>query len=288
MHGISRVKTVLEERMCETCGESRNRVRFGVAPFVFDRNERCRCDREREERVLNEQYTSALERAQAAVDAASYVPRKYASASLDSLPAELSPAMRWQVFSALRAVLDALPDIPQIVADRHRDYPSVCADIVTHRVLSSGVALIGDYGTGKTYAMAALLNAARAKLIAGRMVSVTDFMAELRASYSGDRSESEQRILDRYRRVPLLVIDDLDKLHATDWSASTLYHLINARYVEGRPVFMTSNFDANRLLTKTFADDASNNGRAIVERLVEMNRWIEVRGKSLRRPQGAA
>jgi DNA replication protein DnaC len=115
-----------------------------------------------------------------------------------------------------------------------------------------------------------------------------DLIADIQASFDADRGDTEAKIMERYRNIPLLVLDDVEKIHAKAWSVSVLYRLINGRTVAKRPVFITSNYDANSLLTKTFKGDCANDGRAIIERLVGMNQWIEIRGKSLRRPGGGA
>lgn len=269
---VSPKQTILQERTCETCGEARHLMQVGVAPYAFRREMKCRCDREADENREIADMAKAVQDRHDSILKASFIPSKYQDANFDNPPPSVPLGMKHEVFPALQEILDGFPDLSE---------SRMGHEIVRYKLQGHAIVLYGDYGTGKTYSMAAMLLAARKKCLAGYLLNVTSFMRELRASYNGDALETENRVLGRYETTPILVIDDLDKFQATEWSTSILYSLLNNRSTEGRPTFITSNHDAAQLMNDTFSQ-TPNKGRAILERIIE-NQWFEVRGKSVRR-----
>lgn len=269
---LSPKQTILHERICEACGEPRHTMRVGVEPWTFKREMKCRCLREAAENAEIEEQARIFQDRCKSIVTASFIPEKYKDATFENPPPKVSAEMKRVVFPALQEIVAGFPDL------RESKYGH---EIVRYRLQGHAAVIVGDYGTGKTYAMAAMLLEARKKLLAGYLLNVTDFMRELRASYNGNALEAESKVLGRYENTPILVIDDLDKFQATEWSTSILYNLLQGRCSEGRPTFVTSNYDAAQLMSDTFAQ-TPNKGRGIIERIVE-NQWHEVRGKSLRR-----
>ena len=98
----------------------------------------------------------------------------------------------------------------------------------------------GRYGTGKTHLAAAIANYA---LSHGREVifqPVPDLLDRLRMGYGNTEDSYEDRF-DRYRTVPLLILDDLGAQSPTPWAEEKLYQIINHRYVNKLPTVVTSN-----------------------------------------------
>ena len=98
----------------------------------------------------------------------------------------------------------------------------------------------GRYGTGKTHLAAAIANYA---LEQGREVifqPVPDLLDQLRMGYGNSENSYEDRF-DRYRTVPLLILDDLGAQSPTPWAEEKLYQIINHRYVNKLPTVVTSN-----------------------------------------------
>lgn len=107
-----------------------------------------------------------------------------------------------------------------------------------------GLALTGRVGTGKTHVAVGLVRLACGMGVEGRFVSVPELLGRLRATYergSERGSESEGEILGELARVPLLALDDLGVVKASDWVRDRLYTLVNRRYVAGRPIIVTMN-----------------------------------------------
>ncbi len=204
------------------------------------------------------------------------VPGRYEKAHLE----ELNPPLKAHIESWLKTV----PDFRDVIRKKFsspnelNDRPWLPPNNTIYGV--GGFGLYGDVGTGKTYAVCSALRYLGEKLHKRSFVSAPDLSLELQTSFS-DQSEGAEKILNRYASVPILVIDDFDKLRLTDFVASSIFALIDARYNAELPLIVTSN-TAPAALRSVFAKHHSY-GDAIVDRLVEMTPlWIKLEGKSRR------
>lgn len=98
----------------------------------------------------------------------------------------------------------------------------------------------GRYGTGKTHLAAAIANYALAHGKEVIFQPVPDLLDRLRMGY-GNNADSYEDRFDRYRTVPLLILDDLGAQSPTPWAEEKLYQIINYRYVNKLPTVVTSN-----------------------------------------------
>jgi DNA replication protein DnaC len=147
--------------------------------------------------------------------------------------------------------------------------------------------ITGTTGTGKTHqAWAALrmiaMNApTRYAIIA---TTAADMYATLRP---GGSTRGEKNELERFARVPILLLDDLGSAKASEWVEETTYRLINERYNACKPTIFTSNY------TTTAPRDQQGNpighgldvilGDRIVSRLAEMTDVVVMAGADRRR-----
>lgn len=92
--------------------------------------------------------------------------------------------------------------------------------------------LWGGHGTLKTYLMAGLVNAFRAKGIAARYVIMADLLDELRRGFNDDveKVDTYDNTLDRYKMVRVLCIDELDKFNSTPFAEEKALQIIDYRY----------------------------------------------------------
>lgn len=97
--------------------------------------------------------------------------------------------------------------------------------------------MLGAVGTGKTHAAAAVLRRAFAAGWSGAFWPVVELLDAMRPG--GDGS-----VYDHCTGVDLLVLDDLGSERPTDWTAERLYALVNRRWLEERPIVVTSNLSA--------------------------------------------
>ena len=97
-------------------------------------------------------------------------------------------------------------------------------------------------------------------------ISCTDFLAELRDSYSNP-DISEKQVLERYKNVKLLVLDDIGVAKTTEWAFQMMYTILAYRYDNKMTTYYTSNFSLEELserlqddrLTSRIAHDCGAN-----------------------------
>jgi DNA replication protein DnaC len=117
--------------------------------------------------------------------------------------------------------------------------------------------LTGRTGCGKTHlAIAAAKQLSRQAIF----VTVPELLLEIRSTFNGEDSES--RLIRRYARAELLVLDDLGAEKTTEYSIQTLYTIISRRNREEAQTIVTTNLDLTQI--------AESLGDRIASRLAEM------------------
>ncbi len=156
--------------------------------------------------------------------------------------------------------------------------------------------LTGITGSGKTRVAVALLNdffaeslvedeTRGARTTKGNPVflSAVELLLEIKESWRKEEdaaAESEKRILDKYSKVPVLVIDDLGAEKISDWSRQVMYLLIDRRYRNCSQTIITSNLTHQGLADQLDARIAS--------RVAEMGAVIEMGSTDHRVQRGQA
>lgn len=143
-----------------------------------------------------------------------------------------------------------------------------------------GAYICGPVGTGKTHLASAV---ARMAVDEGMSVRVTDMLgilAAFKATYGGEGSEDA--VLGRLSRCRLLVIDDLGKEAPTEWTLGQVFRVVNDRYETMRPVIVTTQFGKSDLIRRLARHGDAETAVAIVSRLSEMCRKVEMAGEDRR------
>lgn len=133
-----------------------------------------------------------------------------------------------------------------------------------------GIMFTGTYGTGKTHlacSIAIELINRNIPIIYGTAITL---LSKVRQTYDSSTNTNEWELLDLYSNVDLLVIDDLGKEKPSEWVLEKLYHIINQRYENLKPVIITTNYDRITLINRLSTKDNSSTAEAIVSRLSEM------------------
>jgi len=145
-----------------------------------------------------------------------------------------------------------------------------------------GLVITGPVGVGKTSLLVSTIRRLVEDELArdirspirARFVKTSQFLADLRAAM-------EQReyalVLDDALMVRLWTLDDLARTTYTDWELGQLFDVIDRRYSQRLPLFVTTNFDQDQLRARL--------NDAIVDRLADSCLWVTLTGGSRRKRQ---
>jgi DNA replication protein DnaC len=98
----------------------------------------------------------------------------------------------------------------------------------------------GTYACGKTHLAAAIANA-RADLGQPPMlISVSDLLDHLRATFSSNSPVSLDRRFEEIRNAPLLILDAVGEQSPTPWANEKLFQLIDYRHLNKLPTVITT------------------------------------------------
>lgn len=151
----------------------------------------------------------------------------------------------------------------------------------------NGLFIAGSYGTGKTHLAAAIANQLIQNGTAVICMTMIDLLDQVRATYKASRTVAgdmdEAYILQQYQDVPLLVIDDIGSEQPTEWGASKIFAIINARYEAYMPTIITTNYSGDELVRRMTPEGGDDrNAKKTVDRLKEVCVGIDMTWESWR------
>lgn len=143
-----------------------------------------------------------------------------------------------------------------------------------------GLYIYGDVGTGKTH----LASAVAIELInRGEKVVFTSALSifgSIQDTYSTNESTlAEKR---RYETCGLLVLDDLGKESASQWSVMTLFEIVNYRYEHMLPIVITSQYSLGELTDRLSRAGERETAKAIASRIREGCAMVHLSGADRR------
>jgi DNA replication protein DnaC len=137
----------------------------------------------------------------------------------------------------------------------------------------SGLVLVGPPGCGKTHVAAGIVNEITrrereayeeaAAVATDRMpripvlpvwANVADLIVELRLDMDRARDDRQAVTLASNLRThpSVAVLDDLGREKGSDWTAETIYAIVNSRYEQELPTIITSNLTPETLQASTY------------------------------------
>lgn len=145
-----------------------------------------------------------------------------------------------------------------------------------------GLYLHGNFGTGKTFLLAALINELKNKYgVKTEIVYVPELLRKLKENLSlvGDK-------LYYLENIDILLLDDIGAEKVTDWGRDEIIGtILQTRMNKGMPTFFTSNLNISELethlsLTKDHEDLVK--AKRIIERIKYLTDDIELLGNNYR------
>jgi DNA replication protein DnaC len=152
--------------------------------------------------------------------------------------------------------------LPRLYTDRSFDTYQPRTDsqrqaLASMRDLARGAirhaALLGKPGVGKTHlAAAAATEWARHHQMRAEWVNVPQLLVDLRSEYGTDDFETRALVRTLRKTRGLVVLDDLGREKASDWTSEMVYTLINARYEDLLPTCATTNLTPDELVANGY------------------------------------
>ena len=143
---------------------------------------------------------------------------------------------------------------------------------------NSGLIFFGKAGVGKTHLAVAIARyVIEQKQIATRVARTVELLADIRRTFSehdGYRAENEAELIQRLAYVPLLILDDVGAEKISDWVKEVFYRVIDQRWLEQKPVIVTTNLNIEELAEKI--------GERITSRIAGMCTPIEMQSRDYR------
>ena len=107
-----------------------------------------------------------------------------------------------------------------------------------------GLYLSGNFGSGKSYLVSAMINELVKSGYKGALVCYPEFLRSLKASFGKDFEEQ----FDYAKNADLLLLDDIGAENITPWSRDEiLFSILQYRMDEKLPTFFTSNLTLDEL-----------------------------------------
>lgn len=125
-------------------------------------------------------------------------------------------------------------------------------------------------GTGKTHLACAVAQKVMTLGFPAQFINVCSLISEIKTKEKFDVS--------KFCNIELLIIDDLGKENGTEWVCETIYSIINRRYEQMLPTVITT-----EKTIETMTEHYGDKGKAILSRMSEDFRFIELKGEDYRK-----
>lgn len=146
-----------------------------------------------------------------------------------------------------------------------------------------GLYLEGPCGTGKTHLAIAIALAIINTGVPVICKTSIDILGDIKRCYERNSEVTEEEVLEAYKTVDLLIIDDLGKEQVTEWSVPVLYSILNERYEALLPTIITTNYNTTALAEKLSAKGDTETATAIISRFVESYKRVTMAWADYRR-----
>jgi len=144
----------------------------------------------------------------------------------------------------------------------------------TQPLPQKGLLLTGTQGTGKSFAMAAIIRHLTLSYATDALfLDFQDFIRELKHCYH--RKDNDYELFDKLRQKEVLILDDVQPIRDSPWIREVLHTIIAQRYNECSQTFLTTNLS----MTNDFKEWATPH---TYSRLKQMCYWLQFHGPDRR------
>jgi DNA replication protein DnaC len=188
-------------------------------------------------------------------------------------------------WGALRNAADAYERMPRRFRDALADHPDLLAwaDVWKRNAETAPSLLItGTIGVGKTHQSYGVLRSVIATARIGKYLTRIHVptweaigAADMYASMRPRNGVDTEAVMDRYRNVDVLMLDDLGAAKASEWVEEVTYRIISGRYDDMRSSIYTSNVPKDQIKHVL--------GDRIASRLAETCQIVTMTGPDRRR-----
>ena len=117
-----------------------------------------------------------------------------------------------------------------------------CNQFEYFKAMGKGIMFYGPVGTGKTFVSAQIVNELVEKGQRCYLTSITRLVNGMPKELA-----ERNRYIDRLNDYDLLVLDDFSAERKTEYMQEAVYQIVNARYVSGLPLIITTNLTADEI-----------------------------------------
>lgn len=135
-----------------------------------------------------------------------------------------------------------------------------------------GIYLYGNFGSGKSYFIAALFNELARKGYDSIIVYLPELIRSLKASFSNTEDNEFESRFNELKETPLLLLDDIGAENVTNWSRDEIIgSIVQYRMENNLPTFFTSNYSMDELARKL---EGYNQDKLAANRIMERIKFI--------------
>lgn len=134
---------------------------------------------------------------------------------------------------------------------------------------NNSIAFLGSCGSGKTHLSIAIANNLMAKNVGVLYMPYREVITRLKQLVTNDIAYEAE--INKYKTARVLLIDDFAKGRTTESDVNIMFEIINYRYLNSKPIIISSELTINKLL---------DFDEAVGSRIIEMckGRTVEIIG----------
>jgi DNA replication protein DnaC len=137
---------------------------------------------------------------------------------------------------------------------------------------------VGEYGVGKSHLLKAITNGFVRIGVPATYRALPDLLEEIKERFGEQHAAAE--VVEYYRQVRVLCLDEIDKVQLTDWTRTTVFRLLDARASESASLLTVM---ASNLAPESYPADLGY----LVSR-INGGGVVKVDGPDMRPPMGIA